>query len=295
LSDIESYAVLPVLVDAMSDIHVGEEGKEEGTYLRSKKWDENLCLFDDLWKYESDAKEREIYYQVNKLTTDKNRFDKWLDHKLSDEFLHGSTTGDTLTDVIEPIKKIGKNQIDFEAMTGMTEDSNQMTGMEGEGKLQLKDMGEEERRKAIESGQDAMKAMLIYDHNTKKQEEEEERKRLGEEIELRKTYPANVEGSDEFNEACEEARKEEKNNLPKNYYEVNEHMTKQGFIEWMGHSFIKQEWIDDRKPYDRMAITFQGALGMWENRHEASEWSGAIKTHKEEVKANNEEDDEYNF
>lgn len=140
LSDISTYGVLPKLVEVISDIHT----EDEVSYLRSRKWEENLCLFDDLWNYEDNAKTRATYYLTIPEVKDKDKFENWLDYKSSEEFLHGAATATTVTvtvneeietiivtsEPVEPKKAIGKDQIDFEAMTGLTKEENNESDVE---------------------------------------------------------------------------------------------------------------------------------------------------------------------
>jgi len=89
LSDISTYGLLPRMVEVIAELH-----QENGVnYLRSRKWDENLCLFDDMWRYESIAKERQQYYNTNGNGGDDDRYEQWLDYKSADEFLHGDSGG----------------------------------------------------------------------------------------------------------------------------------------------------------------------------------------------------------
>ena len=98
LSDISYYGTLPKMVEVISKLYLDEE---TGVYyLRSRKWDENLCKFDDIWKYEDIAKERAQYYNTAGNGSDSDRYEQWLDYKSEEEFLHGPT-GDTKTKQIE--------------------------------------------------------------------------------------------------------------------------------------------------------------------------------------------------
>jgi len=98
LSDISYYGTLPKMVEIISKLYLDEE---TGVYyLRSRKWDENLCKFDDIWKYEDIAKERAQYYNTAGNGSDSDRYEQWLEYKSEEEFLHGPT-GDTKTKQIE--------------------------------------------------------------------------------------------------------------------------------------------------------------------------------------------------
>ena len=91
LNDISTYGILPKMVEIMVDV-VNVDGVN---YLTSKQWDENLCLFDDMWTYEDNAKERAQYYNTIGNHHDDDKYEQWLDYQSSEEFLHG-TTGTTI-------------------------------------------------------------------------------------------------------------------------------------------------------------------------------------------------------
>ena len=89
LSDIAIYGTLPKMIELIAELNADEEGN----FLFSRKWEVNLCEFDDIWKYEDVAKERAEYYITVGYTNDAvdDRFEEWLDYKSSEEFLYGST------------------------------------------------------------------------------------------------------------------------------------------------------------------------------------------------------------
>jgi len=87
LNDIETYGVLPKMVEIMVDV----VGGGVSHYLVSKKWGENLCSFDDMWKYEDNAKERAQYYNTVGNHDDDDKYEQWLDYQSSEEFLHGAS------------------------------------------------------------------------------------------------------------------------------------------------------------------------------------------------------------
>jgi DNA polymerase elongation subunit (family B) len=176
LSDIETYGLLPKMVEIMCILYTDEESGV--FYLQSRKWDVNLCKFDDLWRYEVLAKERAQFYINNGNLDGDDRYEQWLDFKAESEFLHGDS--------------------------GTTAD----------------EQGFEE---------------------------------------------VNLEGK------------------------VTKWMEADGWVEWMGNSFIRQEWVDNNKPYDRMAIPYPSALSMYNNRNAKDEWKEAVEEHKREVKENKDE------
>jgi hypothetical protein len=189
LRDISIYGVLPTLIDVIADLH-SEGGMN---FLRSRKWDENLCPFDDMWKYESVAQERQQYYNTVGNGADDDRYEQWLDYKASEEFLHGDS-GTTETQQVE--------------------------------------------------------------------------------------IP--------FNEG-EEAVADER--------DVEIYMKGEGYVPYEGNTFIKQEWIDNKQPYERMALPYAAALKMWESyktKRDMVDAMNAIATYNKNKKEV-EEDDDYNF
>jgi hypothetical protein len=91
LSDIEIYGNLPRMIEMVVDVIEDENGVHQ---LKSKKWGETLCLFNDIWKYEDAAKERQQYYLTNGNSNDEDRFEQWLDFQAEKEFMgiSGKTT-----------------------------------------------------------------------------------------------------------------------------------------------------------------------------------------------------------
>jgi len=84
LSDIAIYGNLPRILEVLVDVIEDENGVHQ---LKSNKWDVILCEFNDIWKYEDVAKERQEYYLTNDISKDKDRFEKWLDFQAEKEFM----------------------------------------------------------------------------------------------------------------------------------------------------------------------------------------------------------------
>jgi hypothetical protein len=61
---------------------------DEGWFV-SRKWGVQLCSIEDIFKYESDAIERDAWYTETQVTGDKkkSKYQKWVDHKLEQEFM----------------------------------------------------------------------------------------------------------------------------------------------------------------------------------------------------------------
>jgi hypothetical protein len=225
LNDISIYGLLPRMVEIIVTLH-----QEDGVnYLRSRKWDDNLCLFDDMWKYEAIANERQQYYNTVGNGGDDDRYEQWLDHKASEEFLHGDS-GSTQTVITIQETDMEDESADYE---------------------ELKKSDAEVKADMV----DAMNAIETYNKNKKAVEEDEELQLVD---------------------------------------KVSEWMAKDGYIVYLGNSFIKQEWMDNNQPYDRMAIPYVAALKMYNNRDAKTEMKEAVAEHKREVKENK-EDDEFNF
>ncbi len=84
LSDIEIYGNLPRIIEVLVEVIKDENGVHQ---LKSNKWDVILCEFNDMWKYEDIAKERQEYYLTNDMLKDNDRFEKWLDFQAEKEFM----------------------------------------------------------------------------------------------------------------------------------------------------------------------------------------------------------------
>lgn len=91
LTDIEIYGYLPKIIENIVLVVEDENGVHQ---LKSKKWDVILCDFNDMWKYEDMAKERQQYYLTTGNSNDKDRFEQWLDFQAEKEFMgiSGKTT-----------------------------------------------------------------------------------------------------------------------------------------------------------------------------------------------------------
>lgn len=85
LSDIAIYGNLPRMIEMVAYPYLDEETATY--YLKSRKWDVVLCEFNDMWKYEDAAKERQQYYLTNGNSNDKDRFEQWLDFQAEKEFM----------------------------------------------------------------------------------------------------------------------------------------------------------------------------------------------------------------
>lgn len=120
LSDIEVYGELPKMIEVISVLHT-----EDGTsHLRSRKWDENLYVFDDIWKYEDVAKERYQFYIDNEIDGD-DKYEKWLDHLAEKEFM--GTSGNTVEmDGTSKTENVGgQTEIDFEVKSEVADKTSE--------------------------------------------------------------------------------------------------------------------------------------------------------------------------
>ncbi len=128
LSDIEIYGTLPKMVEIICELYHDEETSVY--YLKSRKWEENLCKFDDMWRYEDVAKERQQFYLNNGNLVGDDRYDQWLDYKAEDEFTNG-TSGKT-----EDIQI----KLDFDVWPALREDKPIEVSPEVEAKLAADDV-----------------------------------------------------------------------------------------------------------------------------------------------------------
>jgi len=89
--------VLPAAVFIISDILNDGSGN-----LVSRKWNEVLCNFNDIFKYETQAVERYKYYKMVGNENDDNRYEQWLDYLAECKVL----TGETISENFEEIEKL---------------------------------------------------------------------------------------------------------------------------------------------------------------------------------------------
>ena len=128
LSDIEIYGTLPKMVEIICELYQDEETSVY--YLKSRKWEETLCKFDDMWRYEDVAKERQQFYLNNGNLVGDDRYDQWLDYKAEDEFTNG-TSGKTEDNQIK---------LDFDVWPSLREDKPVEVSPEVEAKLATEDV-----------------------------------------------------------------------------------------------------------------------------------------------------------
>jgi len=83
LTKIEDTGKLPIEILMISEM-VEEEGQ---LYFKSRKWGENLHVYEILFKYQDEAEARQHWYNTSEGTT----YDDWLDHKAEYEIMSGGT------------------------------------------------------------------------------------------------------------------------------------------------------------------------------------------------------------
>ncbi len=93
---IDEKGVLPINILILSDLSDDSEFN-----LVSRKWGEILCNLDDVYKYEKEAIERDIYYNLNGLEKDKDRYQKYLDYLYERSVMTGDTINLVSDEVIE--------------------------------------------------------------------------------------------------------------------------------------------------------------------------------------------------
>lgn len=106
--------ILPVDINILCDI------SNDNTWsLVSRKWGEVLCNFNDLFKYEKQANERNDYYNlIGNLESD-DKYEQWLDYVAEQKVLTGETYNtnfDTLNkldnvETLELVKKLKTNNV----------------------------------------------------------------------------------------------------------------------------------------------------------------------------------------
>ena len=89
LNEITTYGELVGELKMFAHLNVDEDNN---ILVISDKWEEPIGTFDDLFKYEYEAKQREVYYQsINDSDIDRDDlYDMWLEHNKK---LSGTTTG----------------------------------------------------------------------------------------------------------------------------------------------------------------------------------------------------------
>ncbi len=77
---------LPIDVFILCDI-----ADDDSWSLVSRKWDEPLCHFNEIFKYEKQAIERDKYYKMIGNENDDNRYEQWLDYVAECKVMTGET------------------------------------------------------------------------------------------------------------------------------------------------------------------------------------------------------------
>lgn len=95
LNAVVNDGMLPIDVFIIADIDSNGDN-----WLISRLWNEPLCHINSIFDYEKDAAERSIFYQMNGIeTSDKDRYEKWLDYKAEELIMTGSTlTNESITE-----------------------------------------------------------------------------------------------------------------------------------------------------------------------------------------------------
>ena len=95
LKDVVTKATLPIDVFVIADV----DADDNGVYLVSRKWDEKLCSYDDIFKYKADAIERDKFYQLSNYSNVDNRYELYLEYLTELQFMSGDTTTDTYENI----------------------------------------------------------------------------------------------------------------------------------------------------------------------------------------------------
>lgn len=120
--ELEDYRVLveeyrlPVSIFTMADVMADDDG----VALLSRKWDVVLCRYDDIFKYEKEAKQRAEYYSLIGNQNNDNMYEEWLSYIAEQRMLSGDTinlfdiedevtTRAYVSDAIEVVQNLSKN------------------------------------------------------------------------------------------------------------------------------------------------------------------------------------------
>jgi hypothetical protein len=100
LKDVVNKSILPVDVFVIADVDV----EDDTVCLISRKWNEKLCIYDDIFKYKKEAIERDKYYQLTNNYGNENRYEMFLEYQTELQFMSGETITNTYEDIpLEPI------------------------------------------------------------------------------------------------------------------------------------------------------------------------------------------------
>jgi DNA polymerase elongation subunit (family B) len=107
--------VLPVDILVFCDI-----SDDDSFSLISRKWHEPLCYFNDIFKYEKQAVERDNYYKIVGKENEDNRYEEWLDYLAECKVMTGETISyefETIVDtknmsfVLDKVKENSSNVV----------------------------------------------------------------------------------------------------------------------------------------------------------------------------------------
>lgn len=93
--DLVENSILPIDVFVIADVDV----VDDEVIMVSRKWNEKLCSYDDIFKYKNDAIERERYYQVNNLENNDKKFEMYQEYLTELNFISGETSTIIVEDI----------------------------------------------------------------------------------------------------------------------------------------------------------------------------------------------------
>ena len=82
-SNLINKGVLPTIVFIIVDV----QSDDSGVIFVSRKWNETLCRFDDVFKYEKEAIQRDLFYKEEGIEDKEDRYDKWLEKLMHDNVM----------------------------------------------------------------------------------------------------------------------------------------------------------------------------------------------------------------
>jgi DNA polymerase elongation subunit (family B) len=86
MKEMKETGIIPVSI-----LSIAELKEIDGKHvLESRKWNATLCDLNDIFKYESEAEERDVFYLTLDGVKDEDRYDLWVAHLNEKEFLSGS-------------------------------------------------------------------------------------------------------------------------------------------------------------------------------------------------------------
>ena len=146
LRDLVEKSILPVDVFIMCDV----DADDDGVFFISRKWNEKLCSYDDIFKYKNEAIERDKYYQLTNTYNNENRYEMFLEYQTELQFMSGETT----TNTYEEIKQLENTEIELDKLKEAAENATKEVVEEEPKKKRVLSDGEDDDDEDLEMEED---------------------------------------------------------------------------------------------------------------------------------------------